>query len=119
MNSTFLYVFFQACYARILDYKRKFVEAAQRYNELSLKSVVSNEERLKALDNALICAILAPAGPHRSRMLGTLFKDERSQQSNAYSMLNKMYLDRIISPHDTKQFESLLAEHQKATTPDG
>lgn len=93
---------------------------------------------MKALDNALICAILAPAGPHRSRMLGTLFKDERSQRSPAYSMLNKMYqqivsslidetffeccfryLDRIISPHDTKQFESLLAEHQKATTADG
>lgn len=46
---------------------------------------------MKALDNALICAILAPAGPHRSRMLGTLFKDERSQRSPAYSMLNKMY----------------------------
>lgn len=29
------------------------------------------------------------------------------------------YLERIISPHDTKQFESLLAEHQKATTADG
>ncbi len=85
-------VFFrQACYARILDYKRKFVEAAQRYNELSLKSIVSGEERMKALDNALICAILASAGPHRSRMLGTLFKDERSQRSPAYSMLNKMY----------------------------
>jgi len=46
---------------------------------------------MRALDNALICAILAPAGPHRSRMLGTLFKDERSQRSPAYSMLNKMY----------------------------
>ncbi|CAF5131693.1 unnamed protein product, partial [Rotaria magnacalcarata] len=111
-----------ACYARILDYKRKFVEAAQRYNELSLKSIVSSEERMRALNNALICAILAPAGPHRSRMLGTLFKDERSQQSQAYSMLNKMYwqyLERIISPHDAKQFESLLAAHQKATTVDG
>jgi COP9 signalosome complex subunit 4 len=29
------------------------------------------------------------------------------------------YLERIISPHDTKQFESLLAAHQKATTADG
>jgi COP9 signalosome complex subunit 4 len=50
---------------------------------------------MKALDNALICAILAPAGPHRSRMLGTLFKDERSQRSQAYSMLNKMYKQHI------------------------
>ncbi|CAF0946957.1 unnamed protein product [Adineta ricciae] len=114
-----LQILYRACYARILDYKRKFVEAAQRYNELSLKSIISSEERMKALDNALICAILAPAGPHRSRMLGTLFKDERSQRSPAYSILNKMYLERIISPQDAKQFEGLLAEHQKATTADG
>lgn len=80
----------KACYARILDYRRKFVEAAQRYNELSLRSIVNSDERMKALNNAMICAILAPAGLHRSRMLGTLFKDERSQRSPAYSMLNKM-----------------------------
>jgi COP9 signalosome complex subunit 4 len=92
-----MFFFLQACYARILDYKRKFVEAAQRYNELSLKSIVSGEERMRALDNALICAILAPAGPHRSRMLGTLFKDERSQRSPAYSMLNKMYKSKYFS----------------------
>jgi COP9 signalosome complex subunit 4 len=94
-----MFFFLQACYARILDYKRKFVEAAQRYNELSLKSIVSGEERMRALDNALICAILAPAGPHRSRMLGTLFKDERSQRSPAYSMLNKIYKSKyFLSP---------------------
>ncbi|CAF1059776.1 unnamed protein product, partial [Didymodactylos carnosus] len=114
-----LQILYKACYARILDYKRKFIEAAQRYNELSLKSIVSADERLRALNNALICAILAPAGPHRSRMLGTLFKDERTQRSQAYSMLNKMYLERIISPQDTKQFEALLSVHQKATTADG
>jgi COP9 signalosome complex subunit 4 len=51
---------------------------------------------MRALDNALICAILASAGPHRSRMLGTLFKDERSQRSPAYSMLNKMYKSKLL-----------------------
>lgn len=114
-----LQITYRACYARILDYKRKFVEAAQKYNELSLKSLVHSDERMDALNKALVCAILAPAGPQRSRMLGTLFKDERSQRSPAYSMLNKMYLERIINPHDAKQFESLLSEHQKATTSDG
>lgn len=73
-----------------MDYKRKFVEAAQKYNELSLKSRIDSNKRFDALEKALICAILAPAGPQRSRMLGTLFKDERSQDSKAYSMLNKM-----------------------------
>ena len=53
---------FQVCYARVLDYRRKFIEAAQRYNELSYKSVVAEAERMTALKNALICTILASAG---------------------------------------------------------
>ena len=53
---------FQACYARVLDSRRKFIEAAQRYNELSYKSLVSEDERMTALKNALICTVLASAG---------------------------------------------------------
>ena len=53
---------FQVCYARVLDYRRKFIEAAQRYNELSYKTIVAEEERMTALRNALICTILAYAG---------------------------------------------------------
>ena len=52
----------QVCYARVLDYRRKFIEAAQRYNELSYKTMVAEEERMNALQKALICAILASAG---------------------------------------------------------
>jgi len=50
------------CYARVLDYRRKFIEAAQRYNELSYRSIISEEERMAALKNALICTVLASAG---------------------------------------------------------
>ena len=53
---------FQVCYARVLDYRRKFIEAAQRYNELSYKTVVAEEERMEALKKALVCTILASAG---------------------------------------------------------
>lgn len=52
----------QVCYARVLDYRRKFIEAAQRYNELSYKSIVHETERLEALKHALHCTILASAG---------------------------------------------------------
>ena len=52
----------QVCYARVLDYRRKFIEAAQRYNELSYRSLVAETERLEALKKALICTILASAG---------------------------------------------------------
>ncbi len=46
----------------MLDYRRKFIEAAQRYNELSYKTVVADEERMEALKKALSCTILASAG---------------------------------------------------------
>ena len=52
----------QVCYARVLDFRRKFIEAAQRYNELSYKSIIAESERMTALKNALICTILASAG---------------------------------------------------------
>ncbi|CAN7991968.1 unnamed protein product, partial [Ixodes pacificus] len=85
-----LHIYYKVCYARVLDYRRKFIEAAQRYNELSYKSIIHEDERMTALRNALICTILASAGQQRSRMLATLFKDERCQQLPAYNILEKM-----------------------------
>lgn len=57
-----LQICYKVCYARVLDYRRKFIEAAQRYNELSYRSIISEEERMTALKNALICTVLASAG---------------------------------------------------------
>lgn len=74
---------------------------------------------MTALRNALICTVLASAGQQRSRMLATLFKDERCQQLPAYSILEKMYLDRIIKRSELEEFEALLQPHQKASTADG
>lgn len=49
----------------MLDYRRKFIEAAQRYNELSYRNIIHEEERMTALRNALICTILASAGNNK------------------------------------------------------
>lgn len=114
-----LQIYYKVCYARVLDYRRKFIEAAQRYNELSYKPIIHEDERMTALRNALICTILASAGQQRSRMLATLFKDERCQQLPAYNILEKMYLDRIIRRSELEDFSALLQSHQKATTADG
>jgi len=114
-----LQIYYKVCYARVLDYRRKFIEAAQRYNELSYKSIVDEAERMQALKNALIGTILASAGQQRSRMLATLFKNERCSQLPAYGILEKMYLDRIIRSSELKDFSSLLQPHQKALTSDG
>lgn len=62
VNCNIFHHVLQVCYARVLDYRRKFIEAAQRYNELSYKSIVHETERLEALKHALHCTILASAG---------------------------------------------------------
>lgn len=112
-------VLYQACLGRLLDFKRKFIEAASRFNEMSYKPIIHEEERMTALKNAMICTILAPAGQQRSRMLATLYKDERCQQLPAYNVLEKMYLERLIKNSDLKDFENLLQPHHKALTSDG
>lgn len=114
-----LQIHYKVCYARVLDYRRKFIEAAQRYNELSYRNIIHESERMTALKNALICTILASAGQQRSRMLATLFKDERCQQLPTHGILEKMYLDRIIRKSELEEFAALLQPHQKATTADG
>ena len=114
-----LQVKYKASQARVWDFKRKFAEAASKYYELSLNNLLSESEKMQALNNALNCTILAPAGKQRSRLLATLFKDERCQKLPASHILEKMYLDRIIRSNQVKQFESLLLPHQKETTTDG
>lgn len=52
-------------------------------------------------------------------MLATLFKDERCQNLAEFSILEKMYLDRIIRPNEIAQLDAMLQPHQKANTVDG
>ena len=77
LDPLFLNLLIQVCHGRVLDYKRKFIEAATRYNDLSYKTIIHEDERMTALKNAMICTILASAGQQRCRMLSQLYKDER------------------------------------------
>lgn len=104
--------------ARIFDAKRKFLEAAQRYNELSIL-IEDPEAQQMALTQSLNCAILAPAGAHRSRILATLYKDDRSRQLESFDMLQAAYLERIITPAQAEKFSKRLQTHQQAITPEG
>ena len=49
-----------------------------------------------SLQMSVTCTLLAPAGPQRSRMLATLYKDERSHSLPNYSMLEKMFMERLL-----------------------
>lgn len=110
---------FRLSHARILDAKRDFLSAAQRYHEISLSGAISEEERLHTLSMAIKCAILAPAGPMRSRTLGRLYKDERSAQLGEFGILENIFLDRLLSSGEVDKFAEGLQPHQLATTSDG
>ncbi|KAF8621603.1 hypothetical protein AX15_007623 [Amanita polypyramis BW_CC] len=105
---------FKLCQARISDYSRKFIEAASRYHELSYVAEIDEEERRHMLLVAVTCAVLAPAGPNRSRVLASLYRDERTAELPTYNILSKMFLDHILRPTEIKKFEATLKPHQLA-----
>ncbi|KAK9164099.1 hypothetical protein Syun_005001 [Stephania yunnanensis] len=122
---------YKVCYARILDLKRKFLEAALRYYDISQiekrqigdeRSMVLrwiDEEALEqALTAAVTCTILAAAGPQRSRVLATLYKDERCSKLKIYPILQKVYLERILRKPEIDAFAEELKGHQKARLAD-
>ena len=66
-----------------------------------------------------MCTILAAAGPQRSRVLATLFKDERCAALPTYTMLSKVYLGRILTRDAVQAFAAELRPHQLAVGGDG
>lgn len=114
-----LQLHYQLSQARILDSRRDFINASAEYLGVSLSPSVAEEDRLQALSAAIKTAILAPAGPLRNRTLGKLYKDERTLETQEYGILEKMFLDRLLSPAEIEAFASSLAPHQLAQTADG
>ncbi|KHG03023.1 COP9 signalosome complex subunit 4 -like protein [Gossypium arboreum] len=116
---------YKVCYARILDMKRKFLEAALRYYDISqiekrqIGDEIIDEDALEqALSAAVTCTILAAAGPQRSRVLATLYKDERCSKLKIYPILQKVYLERILRKPEIDAFAEELKPHEKAVLPD-
>jgi len=111
----------KTCYSRILDAERKFLQAAVNYMELSLISsnMVKESDLMQSLENAITCAILAKAGGARTRVLGMLYRDERSKDSKNSKILEKMHKNRILSKKDQEDFSKTLSDHHKATLSGG
>lgn len=114
-----LQLHFQLSQARILDARRRFLDASQQYLNVSLAAGVDEAERLQALSAAIICAVLAPAGPQRSRTLSRLYKDDRSSSLDVYGILEKIFMDRLLTADEVKSLSEKLMPHQLAQTADG
>ncbi|KAJ4372302.1 hypothetical protein N0V83_004076 [Neocucurbitaria cava] len=110
---------FQLSQARILDSQRAFLDAAQAYYGMSNEMIIDEDERQDFLGKAIICTVLAPAGPQRGRMLAKLYKDDRASRAEDFAILEKIFLDRLLSPAEIKAFASKLQPHHLAKTSDG
>ncbi|KAK1860905.1 hypothetical protein I4F81_003491 [Pyropia yezoensis] len=115
---------YRVAFARILDAKRRFAEAAMQYYSLSqlppgTTAEVTADQTMEALGFAVRCAVLAPAGPQRSRILSLLWKDERSRRLDSWAILEAMHCQRLLPPALVATFAETLAPHQRATLADG
>lgn len=117
---------FRTMQAQILDYKRKYEDAALKYYQLSQlarrrygNEAVSAEDTSQALNYAIACAILAPAGPRRSRVLAVLYKDERARAAPLFDLLEAIYLERLLQAEQVSKLRPLLRPHQIAAQADG
>ena len=66
----------------------------------------------------LTCACLASAGPHRSRMMDTVYRDARAPTVQGYFMLDRMYRQQIVRKEEVERFRAYLLPHQQAETAD-
>lgn len=110
---------FQLSQGRIYDSQRAFLDAAQSYYTTSNAPMLHEDERLDIFGKAIICTVLAPAGPQRGKMLARLYKDERASQANDFPILEKIFFDRLLSPAEIKAFAAKLQPHHLARTSDG
>ncbi|KAI8847306.1 hypothetical protein BC829DRAFT_375577 [Chytridium lagenaria] len=116
---------FKGSQARLADFKRQFLVAASKYHELSYIPEMSEEEKISCLGQAVSCCVLAPAGPQRSRLLATLYRDERVRDNfttasggggagGLFAVLEKMYLDRLLGRSEVEAFAATLKPHHLA-----
>lgn len=114
------------CQARVLDSKRKFDDAAMKYYQLSqhpnsgiLMDSMTDGDFSRALVHAVTCAILAPAGPRRSRVLAILYNDERSRSLDIFPLLQSIHMGRLLQTSQIEKFRPTLLPHQLTTHSDG
>jgi len=114
-----LKVQFYLWYAEVIYHRGKFLDASQRFIELSQMKELQVNVQLQALEKALNCTVLAPAGPVRSELLKTLFKNERCQDLRGYTVLKNVCLGRILKADELKEFSKQLIPDHNGLCADG
>ena len=95
-------------YAKIIQAKQKYIEASQRFYQISQVNDLPATEQTKCVQEALICAIVGAAGKQRSRLLASFVKDPRCFKLPLYPILEKAYFDRILKSEDRALCKKLI-----------
>ncbi|KEG10290.1 putative cop9 signalosome complex subunit [Trypanosoma grayi] len=91
---------FLLAFASLLAARRRFVEAAQRFYELYLRTKV-----LSHLREAIVCVIQADASAARSRLLKTLYKDESAVLlGELHTILSRACHTHLLRPSELQRF---------------
>jgi len=107
---------FETVFAQVADANRKFLDAGNRYYQLSHRL----EDGLPALRKAIVCCVLTEAGPQRARLLALMMKDERALAlGDLHGILNKLFMERILREKDIAVIKPFLKEHHQAMRADG
>ncbi|KAJ1981357.1 hypothetical protein H4R35_000748 [Dimargaris xerosporica] len=121
-----LQVEFQLLQAKCLDLRHRFLEACTKYYRLSTLPELAKDERHQMLyvlampiSQAMLCAIMAGAGPRRSRMLAVLSKDERACSSPHATFIHLLLADRLLPKEQVATLQQLLPSHYLAARDDG
>ncbi|TKR68634.1 hypothetical protein L596_024592 [Steinernema carpocapsae] len=99
--------------AEILDRNGKFIDAAQRYYQLSMLPALTRSEKEDCLAKAINCTVLASPSQHKTRLLTALCKDDRCTSLPAFAIIDKMFKEMIIHPGELELFEANLKDYQK------
>ena len=105
---------FRTVQARMYDVRHRFYDAAVRYYGLSALEHAAGADRAALLHSAVAAALLAPAGPRRSRLLAQLVRDPHTRELELYPVLHRAALRRVLRAADVAQLERGLAPHQLA-----
>jgi COP9 signalosome complex subunit 4 len=108
---------YRVCQVRILDFKRKFLDASLLYLELA--DSLCEEEAQHCLNQTVVCAILAAAGPKRTRLLLSLCNHKRIKNLSLFPILEKVYQESLLRPLMVEKLKASLKEHHLALLPDG
>lgn len=106
-----LIIDFRISQGKILDKNFKFLEASQKFTDLSFFLPPNNSNLSFVVKQAIVCAVLASPGPSRNRLLKSL--DIHSGFDSSF--LQRVFLDKILKKDDllTSFAKHYLSPHHK------